>query len=328
MSKERIVTQPLDDPIGSIYEIDGQCYVKTSSGDATMNHMILDENGQRCTDVSQIDRCETGSGQRKADVQVGGGSLCYGDISGIGNDDYTWGHGDSIKNQSWMAARDIPESERAAWHARSKKDNDPCQYINCQPPYRYTNNYRQRIYVPGPGPDPTYQYNSVKYCYVHRAGHVTILPKSTINGVDKIKFWAEGFFPFHNWRAVRWWVSLREKSTQIWHDTDIGYEGVASAVREARERGYTGDSSGSWGNFYNPRSYALGWALPVYDYRGIDAKFYDMPIDGVKINYRTGTQSRQWMHIVTCMIEKRGQNIEYLDSSISLRSTPSLRHYF
>lgn len=322
MSKERIVTQPLDDPIGSIYEIDGQCYVKTSSGDATMNHMILDENGQRCTEISQIDRCETGSGQRKADVQVGGGSLCYGDISGIGNVDYT--STTDIVKQSWMPARDIPESEHAAWRARSKPMYDPCRYINCQQPYTYRNNYRQRIYVPGPGPDPTYQYNSVQYCYVQHYGSVTILPKSTINGVDKIKFWAEGVFPFNNWRGVKWWVTLREKSTQIWHDTGIGYHGVASAIREARYRGYTGPDSGPWSGTFNPRAFTLGHSLPVYDYREIAPKFHDMPIDGLKINFRPGTKKRSWMHILTLMIERRGQNIEYLDSSITLRSTPTL----
>jgi hypothetical protein len=355
MSKDRIVSQSLNDPVGSIYDIDGQCYIKTSHGDSTPNHLILNEDGERCTDISQINKCETGSGQRKATLQTGGGYPCHGDITGLGRTEYTtmdynpdtraWHarYSDRIAKQSGAIARDMPEGfDIDAWHTRAKYIYDPCRYKDCQPPYRYRPYGGHRGWIVSRPKDPDYQYNSIRFCKVHRYGWFRILPKSTINGVDKIKFWAWAQFPFYNTGAVRWKVYLREKSTQKWLDSNVGWNKNRWYIEEAQRRGWPGTAQ-EWYTrtgygaqrskhnpyyYYNMQGHALSGKLPVYDYRKTPAKFHDMPIDGVEMRVWFGTQSNMQAHIQTLILEKNGVDIPYLDSSISLRSTPSSEHWF
>ena len=57
MNSEEIITQPIDDPIGSMSNIDGKCYIKTNVDSGGINKVLIADSGVVISKSSQLTNC-------------------------------------------------------------------------------------------------------------------------------------------------------------------------------------------------------------------------------------------------------------------------------
>ena len=323
MSQENIITQPLGDPVGSIYEVDGKCYIKTSNASGTMNKLVRNPTTQECATDATVDlvKCETGSGARQATVSTGGGYFCRGDARSIDNinfiNDMTSDVSLKRRNrQTWPLGYSAPGGTLGP-----RGQGIDIAEIPYQP--HHTKGSTRTENANG---DP---HMSIMWCKILHGGWVRFAPASVINGFDEFFYWGRGNWPFY--RPVGWYrFSVQHAETDEWHV--VKYY-TASYFRSWL--GYMLGYTESQTNRINTRAYAMGNSLhphvhltPRNDepYFQVDPKFHNMPIKSVEVYYKTGTMFVFGHYIHTLQLYKNGEKQNLMDNSIVLRSAPATTH--
>lgn len=321
MSQDKIITQPLGDPVGSIYEIDGKCYIKTSNASGTMNNLVRKSDGECATDVSSdLTKCETGAGARTATTSASPGSYtCRGEVRSIVDINHVAYASYAPYWDTWMLNYTAPGG--TVGPVGRGIDNTVIPY---QPQY-------PRPYGTRGKPDPMYgdYWYSMRVCRILHGGYVQFNPTSVVRGFDEILFWGRVQWPYY--RAAGYFsVSVQHAQTDEWHTVKVW---TPHFFRQwlGQTLGYSDYQI----NRINPTAYLYGGTLHPYihlspsgpsEYLQVDPKFHNMPIKSVQIYYRTGTDRTRSFWINTLQMYKNGEKINLLDNSIVLRSTPAKGH--
>ena len=320
MSQERIVTQPLGDPVGSIFEIDGKCYVKTADASATMNKVVTNEQEICATEArDDLIPCETGSGARVAKTVASGGYSCFGDAGNIDSLDYTRYYGLCIMHG------------RNDYYARRFGDKQGWELLQDQGAQfddipNHNGRYGCSYTLPGPGTrnlDPKYQpetwtgrYYTQIFCRFRMRGYVQYNLQNSINGFDEFMFFSNGIFPFYNPAEI--YLSAQHAETDEWHRFSYW-----------EERKWTRYHQDRYNIYRRPAAHAMVGTLPHFLHEGanqpdtkyqIDPKFHNMPIKAFRFNLVTGSYFTQSWHIHIFMLWKNGQRQKWADNSIVLRT--------
>lgn len=322
MSQERIVTQPLGDPVGSIFEVDGKCYVKTADAGATMNKMVTNEDGE-CAKEARDDMipCETGSGAREAVPSASGGYPCFGSAGNLDSLDYTryyglcllWGRTDDYARrfgdrQGWELLQD----QGAQWDDIPNHNGE----YGCGSWTNPEEGKHRNI-------DPKYQpetwlgrYYSMKFCRFRVRGWVQFNLQTPISGFDEFMFFSDGVQAFYRPGSIT--LQAQHAETDEWHYFSAWNPGKWMQYHQDRYNVYR-----------NPRAHTMGHTLPFFLHEGanqpdekyqIHPKFHNMPIKAFRFNLATGTNYSQNWHMHIFMLWKNGARVKWADNSIVLRT--------
>lgn len=323
MSKDRIITQPLDDPLGSIYEIDGKCYVKTSDSSGTMNKLVTGQDGNAAKDYNlDLVKCETGAGARTAAVSTGGGFLCHGNALSLNNIDFQLDGGTGGPAHRWRLSWPLGYSAPGGTIGPREQGID----VSTIPYIIESNHNAGRTSVKPATLDYWY---SAHWCKILHGGWIRFSPASVINGFDEFFYWGRGRWPFN--RPVGWYkFSVQHAETDEWHVVKYFNSGYFR-VWLGHMLGYTESQT----NRINPKAYSLGGTLQVHvhltprnddPYLQVDPKFHNMPIKSVEVFYRTGTMFVMSHYMYSLQMYKNGEKQNLMDNSILLRQAPAKGH--
>lgn len=321
MSQDRIITQPLGDPVGSVYEVDGECYIKTSNASGTMNKLVTNSSGVRATDISSdLIKCEADSGSRVATTSASPGSYtCRGEVRSIVDINHIAYASYAPEWDTWMLNYTAPGGTEGPVGRGIDHTAIPYQPEYPQP---YGTNNK---------PDPMYgdHWYSMQVCKILHAGYVQFNLKSVVRGFDEILFWGRVQWPYKN-AAGYFSVSVQHAETDEWH--------VVKVWTPHFFRQWLGGTLGysdSQTNKINPTAYLYAGMLHPYIHLSpsgpsenlqVDPKFHNMPIKSVQIFYKTGTDRTRSFWINTLQMYKNGEMINLLENPIMLRSTPAKGH--
>lgn len=322
MSKDRIITQPLDDPLGSIYEIDGKCYVKISDSSGTMNKLVTGQDGNAAKDHNlDLVKCETGSGARTAAVSTSSGHFCRGDARSLDNIDFMMDSGNRLSS-TWRNRQTWPLGYSAPGGTIGPRG----QGIDIEDiPYQ-SSSFGGGNKLEDENGDP---WMTATWCKILHGGWVRFAPASVINGFDEFFYWGRPRWPF-NRPVGSYRFSVQHAETDEWHVVKYFNTGYFR-IWLGHMLGYTESQT----NRINPKAYSYGGSLQAHvhltprnddPYLQVDPKFHNMPIKSVEVFYRTGTKF-VWSHDMhTLQLYKNGEKQNLMDNSIILRSAPATGH--
>lgn len=331
MSRDRIITQPLEDPVGSIYEVDGKCYIKSSSASGTMNKLIRNPITQECATNAEVDlvKCETGSGARQATISTSSGGVCEGDPRSLENLNFSPRY-DSLNfasRESWMLGYSAPggtlgprgqgiDTTTIPWHSDFGNRLNGTRTV---PDSSYRDNQGNSID----------RYYTMHWCKILHGGWIRFTPATVIRGFDEFLFWSSGRWPFL--KPVGYYtLTAQHAETDEFHHVAT-YTASYFRLWLGYMLGYTEEQT----NTINPRVYAYGGSLHPYIHLTprndnplfqVDPKFHNMPVKTIQVQYVTGTMFTWSAHLHALQVYKNGEKISLMDNSIVLRSAPAKGH--
>lgn len=331
MSREKIITQPLGDPVGSMYQVDGKCYIKSSSASGTMNTLVRNPVTQECATDAAVDltKCKTGSGSRPATITTGGGRVCEGDTRSLDNLNFIpyQPYGTWPNKESWMLSYSAPggtigprgqgiDNTTIPWHAEIGIRGNGTHTV---PDSIYRDNQGNSLD----------RYYTMHWCKILHGGWLRFSPATVIRGFDEFLFWGRGRWPFHN-PVGYYTLSAQHAETDEWH-TIATYSQSFFRSWLGYMLGYTQQQT----NRINPRSYSYGGSLHPYIHLTprndnptfqVHPKFHNMPVKSIQIYYVTGTMFVWSANLHALQVYKNGQKTNLMDNSIMLRSAPATGH--